>query len=266
MTKQIAILGCGWLGLPLGSRLVDLGYRVKGSTTSSEKRPKLEAKGIRPYLFRVGESFEGETADFFTSDILILNIPPGRRNPKVEQTHPAQVRLIVAAALQGGVKQMVFVSSTSVYGTFNGTVTEETVPNPQTASGRALVKAEQWLSNQPIASTIVRMAGLYGPERNPARFLAGKREVKNGAAPINLVHLESAIEAIVQVILREKWNNLYNLCADEHPSRELYYTTKAKEFGLTPPSFAAGGEVRYKIIDNNKAKRELGIRFRPLLP
>lgn len=266
MTKRIAILGCGWLGLPLGARLVEIGYSVKGSTTSPEKQAQLRAIGIAPYVFSVGSDFEGKVADFFAADILILNIPPGRRNPNVEVEHPKQVRLIIEEAIKGGIQQLIFISSSSVYGSNNQTVTETTPPDPETASGRALVKAEEWLCMQPISTTIIRMAGLYGLDRNPARFLAGKKDLKNGSAPINLVHQQEAIEAIVQVIQREKWNDLYNICADDHPSRAAYYTAKAKEFGLTPPTFTMTGEVSFKILNNEKAKRELGITFQPLFP
>lgn len=264
MSKRIAILGCGWLGLPLGARLVDLDFVVKGSTTSPEKRNRLSAVGIQPYVFKVGAEFEGAIDDFFSADILILNIPPGRRNPKVEQEHPAQVQLVIEEAIKGGIQQVVFVSSSSVYGNYNGTVTENTPPQPETASGRALVQAEQWLQSQALASTIVRMAGLYGPHRHPARFLAGKKEVKNGGAPINLVHLEEAIEAIIQVIQQEKWNETFNICADDHPTRAAYYTAKAKELQLSPPEFAKKDAYKFKIVSNEKAKRELGLSFRPL--
>ena len=264
MSKRIAILGCGWLGLPLGARLVDLGFVVKGSTTSAEKRPKLSEVGIQPYVFKVGHRFEGSIEDFFTADILILNIPPGRRNPRVEQEHPAQVQLVIKEAIKGGIQQIVFVSSSSVYGNYNGTVTEATPPQPGTASGRALVQAEEWLQAQALETTIVRMAGLYGPHRHPARFLAGKKEVKNGGAPINLVHLEEAIEAIVQVIQWGKWEQLYNICADDHPTRAAYYTAKAKELELPPPEFAKEDNYQFKIVSNEKAKRELGLTFRPL--
>src|SRR5574343_621841 len=35
--EKIAILGCGWLGLPLAKSLLSKGYEVKGSTTSESK-------------------------------------------------------------------------------------------------------------------------------------------------------------------------------------------------------------------------------------
>ena len=81
--KTISILGCGWLGTPLAERLVQAGHTVKGSTRTPEKLAALRAKGIQPYLIRLGPDLNnGEAADFFDSDVLILNIPPGRRDPQ----------------------------------------------------------------------------------------------------------------------------------------------------------------------------------------
>ena len=44
--KQISILGCGWLGLPLAKSLLEKGFSVKGSTTSLEKISVIENSGI----------------------------------------------------------------------------------------------------------------------------------------------------------------------------------------------------------------------------
>lgn len=48
MTK-ISILGCGWLGLPLAKALIENGFSVKGSTTSTDKLTALENDGITPF-------------------------------------------------------------------------------------------------------------------------------------------------------------------------------------------------------------------------
>ena len=40
--KQISILGCGWLGLPLAQQLVHEGYQIHGATTSEKKLIVLE--------------------------------------------------------------------------------------------------------------------------------------------------------------------------------------------------------------------------------
>ncbi|MEZ5042601.1 MAG: SDR family oxidoreductase [Saprospiraceae bacterium] len=266
MIKTVSILGCGWLGLPLATQLVQLGYQVKGSTTTAEKTALLQAAGIMPFVFKVGEMIEGAPLDFFQADLLILNIPPGRRNPQVTTQHPKQVERIVHHAIQGGIQYLIFVSSSSVYGDTQSVVTEIDVPQPNTASGRALLQAEHFLQNHPsLQTTVLRMAGLFGPNRHPARFLAGKTGLKDADAPVNLVHLDDAMQAIHQVIRQNRWNTLYNICADEHPTRKAYYTQAALQIGLPAPQFVADDQPHYKIVSNQKAKTELGLDFKPLL-
>ena len=41
--RNVGILGCGWLGTPLATSFLDVGFKVKGSTTSVEKIDTLEA-------------------------------------------------------------------------------------------------------------------------------------------------------------------------------------------------------------------------------
>ncbi len=266
MIKTISILGCGWLGLPLGQQLAQEGYSVKGSTTNSGKIDVLEKAGIHPYLLSVSDRLEGQPLDFFRTDLLVLNIPPGRRRPDVEQRHPNQVKIILDKASESTTKYLLLISSTSVYGKAIGLVTETDQPTPHTASGRALVAAENLLlqSHQSLHATILRLAGLFGPQRNPARFLAGKKNLANANAPVNLVHLQDCIAVIKAIIQQGKWNEIYNVCADEHPARSHYYVQKALEFGLEPPTFLEDTSSNGKIISNEKVKTGLGIRFRAL--
>lgn len=262
--NTISILGCGWLGLPLGQALANEGYQVKGSTTRSEQLGKIAAAGIMPYLIKVGEQLEGvNTADFFQSDLLFLNIPPGgRRDPEVETTYPLKVRAIAEAAAQGGVQQLVFVSSTSVYGDDGDWVDEGTALAPSTASGRALEQIEGYLHElgSPQA-TVLRMAGLAGGSRRPGRFLAGKTDLPNGEAPVNLVHLEDCIGIVKALIEQRAFGHTFNVVADEHPSRAELYTAQAKQEGLAPPTFVQGPATAFKLVSNERVKEALGYTF-----
>ncbi|WP_321539617.1 NAD(P)-binding domain-containing protein [Flavobacterium piscinae] len=47
--KQISILGCGWLGMPLAKHLLQKGYSIKGSTTTETKLELLQNEGITPF-------------------------------------------------------------------------------------------------------------------------------------------------------------------------------------------------------------------------
>jgi UDP-glucose 6-dehydrogenase len=48
---KISIVGCGWLGLPLGEKLAKSGHQVFGSTTSVEKIATIFNE-VRPYACR----------------------------------------------------------------------------------------------------------------------------------------------------------------------------------------------------------------------
>jgi nucleoside-diphosphate-sugar epimerase len=262
--RNIAIMGCGWLGLPLATFLVEKGFRVKGSSTRIEKIPELEKRGIEAFQIKAGEKLEGQNiTDFFKADTLIINIPPGsRRNPEVLQTHPKQIQAVIEAAQHGDVQQILFISSTGVYGQSDKIITEADQPNPQTASGKALVIIENWLKQQKFQLTILRFAGLVGGERKAGRFLAGKTDVPNGQAPVNLIHRDDCIRIIYEILRQEKWGEVLNACADHHPSRQEFYVRQAEKEGFLSPVFAnEEGEKKGKIISNAKVKEMLDYQF-----
>ncbi|WP_417348319.1 hypothetical protein [Ferrimonas sp.] len=47
---RISLFGCGWLELPLGKRLAEAGYGVRGSTTTETKLSQLRQAEIDPHL------------------------------------------------------------------------------------------------------------------------------------------------------------------------------------------------------------------------
>lgn len=259
----ISILGAGWLGLPFGKKLVELGHSVKGSTTTPDKLASIKAAGIQPFLLKAESELAGiNIDDFFNCDLLLLNIPPKRGNPNVEQDYPEQVASILQQAIFNGVAKCIFISSTSVYGNENHVAREQDALYPASGSGRALVETEKMVREAfPDSATILRMAGLTGPGRQIGRFLAGRQNLSNGKAPVNLVHLDDCIGVMLTIIEQDKFGKTYNVCADEHPLKEEIYPAQARKLGLDPPTFAADSAPAYKIISNEQVKEELGYSF-----
>lgn len=261
---RISILGCGWLGLRLGQFLAEKGYVVNGSTTSLEKFPVLQDAGIQPFLVQVtADGVVGNRVEaFFQSEVLVINFPPGRRRPTVEQEHPKEIQRVLENAQAGYIQHILFVSSTGVYGDENRILTEADALNPDRGSTKALAEAEQLLHQLPnISVTILRMAGLVGGERKAGRFLAGKQALPHGDAPVNMVHREDCIRIMYEVIRQEKWGEIFNVCADEHPTKREFYTAQALKEGLQPPTFVEEGALFYKIISNTKLKQTLDYQF-----
>ncbi|WP_417939047.1 NAD(P)H-binding protein [Flavobacterium sp. RS13.1] len=267
MTK-ISILGCGWLGLPLAKRLIEKGNSVNGSTTSENKLSILKEAGINPFLVALESESVSESINSFLaeSEIMIIDIPPKLRtaNPDSEKkVFFEKIKNLIPFIEKSTVKKVLFVSSTSVYGDNNDSVTEETKPNPDTESGKQLVLAEKLLQeNQNFKTTILRFGGLIGEDRHPVTSLSGKENLANADAPVNLIHQNDCISIIEEIIDQSKWNDAFNAVAPFHPTREDYYTQKAVEQKLPLPQFSPEKSNIKKVISSDKIGTVLNYKFR----
>ncbi|PJJ10031.1 nucleoside-diphosphate-sugar epimerase [Flavobacterium sp. 1] len=268
--KQISILGCGWLGLPLAKALIANGFSVKGSTTSEEKLSGLTTEGIDSFLVALdSERITGAIDDFMLgSETLIINIPPQLRgknsdsSTENEKIFVEKIKILIPYIEKSTIENVLFVSSTSVYGEVEGTITEETVPKPDTESGKQLLEAESILQDNPnFKTTVLRFGGLIGEDRNPVKFLAGKQNIENPNTRINFIHQEDCIGIILKIIELKSWNEIYNGVSPFHPTRQAYYTQKATELSLPLPAFDHSKTVAEKLILSDKAVAVLGYTF-----
>ncbi len=261
--RQISILGCGWLGLPLAKQLIQNGYLVKGSTTSVEKLSLLESATIIPYKIELSsEKIEGPIAPFLDkSEILIIDIPPKLRSIE-KDNFVAKIELLIPEIEKSSVSKVVFVSSTSVYADSNTIVTEDSVALPESESGRQLLASESLLKNgTSFKTTVVRFGGLIGEDRHPIRFLAGRKNIENPEAPINLIHLEDCIGIITSIIEQDCWDETFNAVTPFHPLRKEYYIEKAIELNLDLPEFNVDPISNGKTISSDKIQNVLQYKF-----
>jgi nucleoside-diphosphate-sugar epimerase len=258
--KRISILGCGWFGLALAKKLVELGFLVKGSTTTAEKIPLLAAQKIEPFLVHFSATEVIANPLFFDADVLFICIPPKRNSTELND-YPDKIKAILQASKDRTAK-IVLISSTSVFRDENAAVNELSIPNPDTDSGRVVLAAEFILKEfAPSDYTIIRFAGLFGPDRNPGRFFAGKKEIPNGLAPVNLIHQIDAVGAAVKLLKKEAFGNTYNACNPQHPSKQEFYTAAAKASGLTEPEFIAE-KKEWKIVESVNVPKFLDYKFK----
>lgn len=265
-TSTIAVLGCGWLGFPLAQALVADGYTVNGSTTTPAQLLTLRDAGIRPYLLRLGPEFSQTDADSLHAmlhdvDVLVLNVPP---RAAAAGTYPTLLRPVGAAVAAAGVRHVLFVSSTGVYPDEPRIMREaDALSSPDApsdllrAEGQFTPRRGQWLT------TVVRLGGLIGPDRPPGRFLAGRHELKQGNAPVNLIHLDDCIGLLRHIIREKVWGYTLNACAAQHPTRRDFYPAAAAYLGLEAPTFSQEPATNSgKIIDTTLLRQTTNYQFR----
>ncbi|MBK0369708.1 SDR family oxidoreductase [Flavobacterium agrisoli] len=264
MKKQISILGCGWLGLPLGKMLLEKKYQVNGSTTSSEKLEILEKEGIKSFLIQLeeGKKPKGMTAFLKGSQALIIAIPPRLRAEKAE-SFTNKIKGIIPQIEKSKIENVLFISSTSVYGkSIEGLITEKSPLEPDTESGKQMLEVEALLQkNNHFATTVLRFGGLIGPDRNPVTILATKQNT-DADAPINLIHLDDCLGIIDEVITQQCWGETFNAVAPNHPTRKSFYTQQAKELKVKVPKFLKKKSMAYKTISSTRLEHILDYEFK----
>jgi nucleoside-diphosphate-sugar epimerase len=263
MSKTVSILGCGWLGLPLAEFLITKGFTVKGSTTREEKTEKLKQVGVQPFVLNFTPHPQREQLDyipdFLKTDILIIAIPPAV-SQHGEEFHPMQILHLSEHLKLSDINKIIYISSTSIYPD-RGEVTEDTDITGEESSNAALRRAEEILCGLHRRPTILRCGGLMGYDRIPGRYFIGKKDLTTGDVPVNFVHRDDVIGIIYEIIRQDKWGEVYNVVAPEHPVRKDMYISNAQDFGWEAPTFAAGETPVHKVVDGNKVIKELGYQF-----
>jgi nucleoside-diphosphate-sugar epimerase len=260
---KIGVCGCGWLGLPLALKLKSSGHNIVATRRSEEAARELQAFGFSAMPYTLGNTLSTpELRPLFDSELIILNIPSKRKSIQADTFTANMLELVETLALRGN-RKLIFLSTSSVYGDNIGNVTEQTPVSPTTESGRAHVLIEQAIFRLfENRACVIRLTGLVGENRHPAKYLAGKTNIPNGQHAVNLVHQLDVINAIQHIINRQVWGKTLHLSATEHPSREEYYSWAAEKLGLQCPKFLPSEALTTgKLIDASLTLENLGLKL-----
>ena len=241
--KRISILGCGWLGLPLAQRLLtdDISSEVKGSTTSADKIEQFRSLGIQGFVFNLNPELSGEESEiktFFNTDVLIISIPP-KLSKNEPDFHPRQIKSVIENLKDSPVKEIIYISSTSIYPDLNRIVTEEDVTAPEQSPSPAMVEAENLLINLRKEKTvsILRHGGLLGYNRIPGKYVKGQKDMSTGSIPVNYIHRDDAVGIISTIVQQGVVNETFNIVSPLHPTRKDVYKKSCAQFGWEAPTF-----------------------------
>ena len=109
----------------------------------------LQDHGIIGFPVKVSENHISGNLSKFLDGVnrLFLTFPPGlKKNPKLNFV--SVIYQLLQYINRSDIKEVVFTSSTSVYGSNQGLVTPNTAPQPETESGRQLYEVEKYFTIQ----------------------------------------------------------------------------------------------------------------------
>ncbi|MBE1160542.1 NAD-dependent epimerase/dehydratase family protein [Dyella acidiphila] len=263
MAERLLLAGCGDLGLRVAPLLVAAGHEVFALRRSP---PAAQRDGIR---WLQGDLTRPESLAQLpggVTQLVYLPTPAGREEQAYRAIFLDGLRHVLQALQASLLQRVLFVSSSAVYGEHGDAwVDEDTPPAPPGFNGRVLLEAEHWLAAQPVRSVVLRLAGLYGPDRMQ---LVERIRAGNACAPrqplhwANRMHVDDAAAAIVHLLALADPRDAY-IGADDTPLplHELYRSVAALIGAPVPPEGPAPAAVGSKRLSNARL-RDSGFSLR----
>lgn len=248
MADTKLIFGCGYLGQRVARRWRDAGHEVAIVTRSRERAEQflrdefgaIVADVTRPES--LGKLPAADTVLFAVG----YDRSAGVAGPSIEDVYAGGMRNVLAE-LPSQPGRFIYISTTGVYGPAGGAwVDEQTPPDPRRDGGRASLAAEQALAANPLGANavILRLAGIYGPDRVPFldKLRAGEPIPAPASGYLNLIHVDDAVEVVVAADHLETIDNgprIFCVSDGQPVERGEYYSEVARQIGGAPPQFVA---------------------------
>jgi len=270
---RVLIVGCGYIGLPLGAALARQGHEVFGLRRSGSGLATGH-EGVTPLLADITRP-ETLAALPRGYDKVVHCVATGGGNAEdyrrlyVDGTRNL-LRWLGCGPPSG---QIIYTSSTSVYGQNDGSWVDERNPaEPGSDTARILIEAEQLVlaRTNSVAGAVLRLAGIYGPDRGHwfKHFLRGEAKLEAGGDRIlNMIHRDDVVGCILAAFEKARPGEIYNAVDDEPVSQLRFFEWLADRLGrpMPPMDTAPSGERKRggtnKKVSNRKLKAELGYEF-----
>ncbi|HEY6168599.1 MAG TPA: SDR family oxidoreductase [Verrucomicrobiae bacterium] len=274
---RVLIVGCGYVGVPLGTELARLGHEVFGLRRSAGGEDALTSAGIKPL---VGDVTKLETLGALPGPFdWVVNTVSSNKGG-VEEYRGVFLdgtRNLIDWLAQTPLKRFVFTSSTSVYGQTDGLVVKESSPTiPSSETSKLLVETENLLLNaareRKFPAVILRVAGIYGPERGHLfqQYLKNQARIGGkGERIINMIHRDDLVGCIIAALKNGRPGEIYNAVDDEPVAQLHFFRWLSETLGKWMPPFATDEEdtqrkrgLTNKKVSNRRLKMELGCQLK----
>jgi len=278
---RVVVVGCGYVGLTLAAQLDARGHAVTGVRRSDAGLDAVDAVGPDVEAVRADATDPESLSVLPDADAVVFAASSGGRG--ADAAREVYVDGLANVVDEYGSRasppeRLVYTSSTGVYGDHDGGwVDEETPVEPTTEKTRVLVEAERIATERAaeagIDGTVVRFAGLYGPDRyRLERYVEGPVT----AGYLNMVHRDDAAGSVRHLLETDRARDRIVLVVDDEPVDKHAFadwladacgvprpTKRSKEERIAAGDLSAAAERRIRTSKrcSNDRLRALGYDF-----
>lgn len=270
MTGRLFIFGFGYTAQFLARALLAEGWRVAGTTRTTESAGRLAQAGFDAFVFGPDAPFDAATPALQEATHILGSAPPG------PDGDPALLALGDAIRALPNARWIGYLSTTGVYGDRRGGAVDETAElRPTSARSERRVRAEaDWRSLDPAAH-VFRLPGIYGPGRNALQQLVDgrARRILKPGHKFSRIHVADIVGAVRASFERPRPGAVYNVVDDLPAESSEVMAYAAELLGRPPPPGVPFAEADLspmarsfyrddKTVRNDLVKRELGLTLR----
>ncbi len=212
------------------------------------------------------------------ADVVLHFAPP----PSLEHSDTRTRHLLAALSHSTSPKQLIYISTSGVYGDCHGNFVSETHPlHPQTLRAQLRVSAEKqiraWAKRNQVNASILRVPGIYAAERLPLeRLRSGSPSiVAEQDSYSNHIHADDLARTVVAALRSAEPNRVYHATDDDQMKMGDYFDVIADAFELPRPPRLPRADVQRIVspmmwtfmnesrrLTNVRMKRELKVTLR----
>ncbi len=291
--KRLVVFGAGYVGAEVARQAVARGLRVTALTRNAGKARVLAAAGIETVVADLAEdgwhSQVGGGADFVLNSVS----SGGGGLDGCRRSYVGGMQSVLAWAEYGGLRgsparerdvgaarmpssgTLIYTGSTSVYPQDGGAVVSEAMAVGGNERADLLVAAETLVARWTGRWLVLRLAGIYGPQRHHLldQLRSGATELAGcGDHRLNLIHRDDICAAIWAGFSAPPAvaGDIFNVADNGAATKAEVVTWLAAQLGVPAPRFtgtvASGRRAATpdRVIASEKIRRTLG--WRPALP
>ncbi|MDH2918841.1 MAG: SDR family oxidoreductase [Sideroxydans sp.] len=296
--QRLLIIGCGDVALrTIG--LLTAHYQVLALIRNPARAEALRSMGVMPILGDLDARHSLQKLAGLADIVLHFAPPPTNQTPSRSPFLPlageswrggrdtknrdTRTQNLLAALSRGRFPtQLIYISTSGVYGDCAGAWVDETTPINAT-NPRALrrVNAEQqvraWATRNQVRASILRVPGIYAADRLPVdRLRAGTPAIRSDEDSYsNHIHADDLARIALATLRYGRANRTYHTTDDEQMKMGDYFDAVADAFHLPRPPRLPRSEVKNLVspmlwsfmnesrrMANQRMKQELKIQLR----
>lgn len=237
---NISIVGCGYIGKKVASKLFSIGEVVECYVHSQRSKNDCQGLGLKAHLLELDNVDCTKQWQVKDNNVIAYFAPPPRHGiTDTRMTH----FILMLESLASIPNKILLISTTGIYGDCQGEWIDETrAVNPQADRAHRRLSAEaqlqQFCKSKNIQCIIFRLPGIYALDKLPVERISSGESIvcAKDSGYTNRIHADDLVAFCVEALTQKISAGIYNCCDGNPSTMNDYFMRVADVLNLPRPT------------------------------